>query len=91
MKLKIKVTQEHISRGVRGRCHSCPIALAVREHGYQTPFVGVRNIYPYGVDMCGNFNLPFKIAHMPQTAVDFARNFDYGRQVEPFEFEVEIK
>lgn len=91
MKLKVKVTQEHIDQAKRGDCCYCPIALAVRKHGYQTPFVGVVTIYPHGVDIHGNFNLPFKAARMPLEAVDFARNFDYGREVEPFEFEVEIK
>lgn len=29
--MKIEVTQEHIERGIRGACASCPVALAIQD------------------------------------------------------------
>lgn len=82
-KLHVSVTQAHIDAGVSKSECRCPIALALTDAGCT------------GVEV-GNFTVGFKYGtqhvdvDIPQLVERFVRDFDFGRQVFPFEFDLEF-
>lgn len=76
----VKVTQEHIRKGVRCDQWSCPIAHALNE---QTGHPGwtVHNEFAQTNDL--SVALPFG-------ARVFVSSFDRNREVYPFEFELDL-
>lgn len=80
----IEVTQEHIDAGKRAECGSCPVALAFKE-AFPNRMVragyGVLQAYQWGAYV-------FK-ARTPLDVQLFMLEFDEGRPVQPFTFEVE--
>lgn len=83
--MKIRVRQEHIDKGVCNSPWECPIALAAQEA------IGTDelSVWPYLLTWCAG-----ELVHeadMPRPAREFIENFDDGRPVEPFEFEIEVK
>jgi hypothetical protein len=87
--MRIRVTQEHIDRGFRWNCDSCPITLAILERfpGWyvQTTPVDVR-FRRYGEP----FHPP---TPLPPIAKDFIQNldsYDVYRTVSPIEFDLII-
>jgi len=73
----IRVTQEHIDSGDKGRATSCPIANALRCEGY---------VYP---SVCAQFvRVGARMYNLPDSVTNFIQNFDKGVEVEPFEFEL---
>lgn len=92
MKTKVEVKPHHIAEAKAGcgqrNPYSCPIARALKEQ--QILFHGVTQ---EGIDfinpnMVDGFNDGF--ATLPIEAVTFIQDFDEGRKVKPFSFEVEI-
>jgi hypothetical protein len=83
--LKISVTQEHIDNGVRGNCEKDPIALAMIDAKWMRPWVGPLTIRTDGFNG-GCMRQSFET---PEIVWKFLSDFDNGRPVEPFEFEVE--
>ncbi len=82
--MKIRVTSEHIRRGEQHSLSACPIALAVREHdGFADAEVGSFFVYKGR-----SFLFPPSFT-TPSKAAKFIQDFDAGRAVEPFEFELE--
>jgi hypothetical protein len=80
MRITIDVTADDIANGVRGRCSTCPVALAVRRvPGLEKWEVGGMSAF-YGAS---SFPLPC-------AASRFIMDFDGGRPVEPFSFEVDV-
>ena len=78
--MKISVTQQHIDSGVRGSCTSDPIALALKDLGYERPWIGVHYIRLDKVDV-----------HMPSEVYEFLKRFDNGLPpLDPFEFSLEF-
>jgi hypothetical protein len=83
--VKIKVTQEHIDKGIRCSPYSCPIALAVEDYDSSIKFsVGVSKINIYG-----DVSEPCKQYRLPEEAREFVDKFDHDFIVEPFEFELQ--
>jgi hypothetical protein len=76
--MKITVTQEHIDKGIREDCTACPIALALRERGFDKYSVGRYAIYP-------NWGRRGAVG-LSRAAVRFTREFDQGLPVQPFSF-----
>ena len=77
--MKISVTQQHIDRGVKGSATSDPIALALLDAGWEKAYAGAstlkdKNRYAFTT---------------PPEVYRFMRDFDTGRRVEPFDFELE--
>lgn len=85
----IEVTEPDIVQGSRHDSYMCPIALAVKRVivCYQVAedyiAVGVRTIALGGA---GN---RFVVA-MPQNAIEFIYNFDFGNPVESFSFTADL-
>ena len=75
--MKVQVTEEDIAKGVPLKIHKCPVARAIaRVVGKE---VRVANL-SYSFD---GSEFP-----LPSVAIDFIADFDIGRPVQPFEFEL---
>jgi hypothetical protein len=80
----IEVRQDHIDKGLKKNCHSCPVALAVKEK-----FPNWRQISINGFDLYhGYFDI--KCVELPVKVYNFVGNFDSGRPVKPFKFKIKI-
>ncbi len=75
--MKISVTQSHIDKGKQGQCSNCPVALAMNE-------VMDKVAVAYNYFLIGDGP---RIA-LPAIVQTFILDFDCGRHVEPFEFEI---
>lgn len=84
----IKVKQKHINKGLRYKNMSyfdrnmamtecCPVALAMKDNGYDKPYVSDNRIYQNGKLICSN-----------DLVRQFTRLFDARKEVKPFEFEL---
>lgn len=81
--MEISVTKEDIKKGNQGHCRDCPIALAAsRAFGVD---VLVRSRYVAVDAVPGGRNA---IYSLPENARNFINNFDNGRPVRPFRFEL---
>jgi hypothetical protein len=80
--MKITVTQKHIDEGQRGSPTQDPIAFAMIDAGLEHPHAGVTYLSWVEDDRK-------RFAKAPQEVYDFMLDFDNGRPVLPFEFEVE--
>jgi hypothetical protein len=84
MNIKIDVTDTHIMRGQRGSPEQCPAALAFLAAGINAK---VFSVYIIWVDKKGH-------EHHTYTPKDFRQwllKFDYGEQVLPTSFEIELR
>ena len=75
--MKVRVTEDHIKRGIPGLGEQCPIALALRDCGWRAAIVTDRHWWPH----------PAKWIPLTADALRFVRDFDRKDPVEPFEFE----
>lgn len=85
--MQIQVKQEHIDKGVQGKCGSCPIALAINENLVDGV---ISNVRYSRVDLVKNEVYLAEELWLPPEASRFIRSFDNGEQVQPFSFELEI-
>lgn len=81
--MRIVVTQGHIDRGRPTCTMACPVALAAIDAGLRHPTVS-----RYSIVQCGRVGTRVRL---PPKAVDFIRDFDQRRVVEPFEFDLETE
>ena len=83
--MRVKVTQDHIDRGLRSHTRCCPLALALQS--------ATGNIYIcVGSSLVWDTNKPGEIyGHISTRAEHFVEDFDNGEPVVPFEFELEMK
>ena len=86
--MRVNVTDEHISGGIRGSYSSCPIALAIRDKvsDSRKDEVDVGRLY---VSLPAD-DEPSVIEdyRLSIEACNFIEDYDRGRLVEPFEFEL---
>ncbi len=80
--VKVDVTEEDITRGVRGSCTACPVALALRR-ATGTNWASVDDSV---MESAHSFNR----AETPPEVVKFIYLFDAQGRVEPFSFEVDL-
>ena len=78
----IQVTQQHIDFGLRGSCSSDPLSLAMLDAGLSEPWVSPA-YFRWKKDGKTYFH------PIPENVVEFIIDFDNGKEVRPFEFEVE--
>ena len=84
--MKVQVTQDHINTGWRRSHNWCPIGNAIRGmDGICEVTVGANRIV-WVTARSGSFE-----ADTPARAEQFIKDFDNGRGVEPFEFDLEPK
>lgn len=77
---RVHVTADHIQHGLRARCDTCPIALALT-----AAFPGQRAWVDTGIAYIGK-----RLILLPKAARTFIAEFDAGKKVEPFTFEVKL-
>lgn len=75
--MKITVTREDITNGQKCSTNRCPIALAATRATRHHVIVSTSYIMLPGIEV-----------PLPNSACTFIGEFDSGRTVEPFEFEV---
>lgn len=80
--MKITVTQDDIDCGFRSNCHLCPIARAIaRETGRHSKFI--RFDSPERIEVgCEVYQTS------DQNVINFILDFDCGKPVQPFSFEM---
>lgn len=89
--VKIEVTQNHIEAGARRSCDRCPIALALLDAGFPSPYVSskwARLNHDYGQpEQQGKRQQ----VSLPEIAQQFVRFFDSPHHsVEPFSFTIKV-
>ena len=83
MEMTIDVEQDHIAKGYRHSFGFCPIALAMREHGFTHVMVGADASWDY-------LGRPY-IGKVPWEAREFITKFDLGHRVGPFSFVIDYE
>ena len=81
----INVTADDIVNGIRGKCVSCPVALAISKV-FPKYFVVVRN-----TEVHLNHSALVQTIQLPNSAVNFIDDFDNNKPVEPFSFELDYE
>lgn len=91
MKLKLKVTKEHIEKGEREDETSCPIALALMECTIYGQKI-IRAVVNSGSSIaCRTENgYDYKVVGFDPDIATFIDAFDLGDDVEPFEKELNV-
>jgi hypothetical protein len=89
--MRISVTQDHIKKGRKASCGHCPIALALKDAGLKDISVESHHVtihngrkYIENGKECAYHRIlvPYEVTH-------FIYDFDNGRKVETFEFELD--
>jgi hypothetical protein len=80
--MKITVTQEDIDEGIIKDCIRCPIARAIGRAFGEKASVAQTDYY-----VSGRWN-SLKPKKLPNVATEFIYDFDAGRPVHPFTFEL---
>jgi hypothetical protein len=88
MKITLKITQEHIDKG-QLTCTHCPIALSLKDMGYNFPWIEEWGIYIYP-DTKYTF-ADYRNVELPDEVIDWIRDFDMSLPVTPVEFELELE
>jgi len=91
--MHFQVTAEDISLGVKGSAWECPVARAIRRKSTPELYFHVRLDHPEaGVSTLVLFeakgSVPRRGLVLPSCVDIFARKFDKGELVEPFEFDL---
>lgn len=88
--MRVDVTQDDIDRGRPRVACACPIAKAVeRCCGYEYVLVGHRDVRGYRPGDVRRIVIP--ATPLPSEAAAFVRDFDAGRSVSPFSFDLEVE
>lgn len=74
----IKVIQSDIDNGFKCECRGCPIYYALIRTGFEDPIVTNEYITEFHYSYI-----------LPKVAQKFIDDFDAGRKVKPFEFEID--
>src|SRR6185312_5049081 len=91
-RMKIEVTQTHIEEGRRRSrfyggpdfpSEACPIALALRDAGFESPRVTMTQIITDSLGWSGAIPIP-------EEAATFVHLFDTERPVKPFTFDLPV-
>ena len=80
--MRIEVTQEDIDNGEKRKCDTCAVAIAAHR-AFKDCIILVD-----GEQMDVIRNGKWKVIDLPDSATRFIEDFDAGRPVQPFSFEV---
>ena len=89
--IKVCVTQKHINKGKRQFPACCPVSYAIREaldDMLGKVYVCVYKHYFTAIMKTKSLSYNYNII-LPSNAMEFIRNFDTGKQVKPFSFNIE--
>lgn len=87
--MKITVTTEDIKNGLADSPCLCPIALAMKRAGFEFPPRLDNGVHPTQI-YCSKDGRKL-VLPTPDVAREFIYAFDEARDVEPFEFDLEVK
>jgi hypothetical protein len=79
----VKVTKEHIKKGLQGNCSRCPIALALRDVTGSDCVVGGITATLKDLGIC-------YVYYLSEPARNFVYNFDKDRKVKPATFRIKL-
>ena len=71
--MKIQVTRKHIKAGKMGRMTLCPIALALKERGFENVKITTETVEVDGAELT-----------LSPSEAKFVDDFDSGKPVKPF-------
>ena len=80
----IRVTQEHIDKGVRDDCRQCPVALAIQE-----ATKSIVDVLPMYCQFTYISDWPGKAVNLPIEVTEFIKGFDSEGFGLPFTFELD--
>ena len=86
--ITISVTKKDIAKG-DNYCESCPIALAAKRRGFYDPFV-THDLLLYNAPNEYRGDNREYCRRLPESARQFAKDFDAGNAVKPFRFKLQI-
>ena len=93
--MKIAVKQKHIDKGETRSARCCPIALAVNERLHKKHYCYVNRfniiIYDRNEDQRLSMRHDSFYADYMHPVRKFIRDFDNGNEVEPFEFDLNMR
>jgi hypothetical protein len=81
--MKVEVTEKDIRTGIQADCMECPIALAIN----RSLGSGHARVRRHRIDM---YNPTLKCIPLPSEARAFVLDFDRGKEVLPFSFEIAV-
>lgn len=84
--VRCPVTAEHLKNGQRQKCHTCPVALAVKAI-FPGMLVNVTNRYITVLNAKGSWVL---YAITPPEIAEYVDLIDEGEPVDPYRFEIEF-
>lgn len=89
--MKLTITQECIDAGSRSDAYYCPIALSAKEQlGNVSVYAGIQGLEVYTENEHGELDYGHKTVYWyPPNVKNFVRDFDAGKTVNPFEWELE--
>ncbi|AXH46556.1 hypothetical protein SEA_ROBINSPARKLES_111 [Gordonia phage RobinSparkles] len=89
--MRVTVTQKHIDKGLPCRSYACPIAEAINDKGYVSS-VTDESVYITSKSEAARANnsddVNWKKYTLPKSAKQFVNDFDSGKKVKPFTFEM---
>jgi len=91
-KITVRVTQEHIDRGIPYDSCACPIAISLHEMA-ENGKLGLHAwswIVDQGYVFFSHIHDVNNASRLPNIADEFISAFDSGRPVNPIEFELEV-
>jgi hypothetical protein len=84
--VQIDITAEHISSGRAKDCERCPIALALK-----VAFPEASEIHVWGASASVVFSDDIHCLLLPESALQFIREFDRTGSSQPFAFTAEMR
>jgi hypothetical protein len=82
-RIRVKITQKHISSGIPGDASNCAGALALADAGIDDPLVFPKS-HKQNVIVFGK-TIRQEINRIPQRFLEFSSRFDEGKKVEPLD------
>jgi hypothetical protein len=87
-RVRVRVEWLDIEAGRRKNCVSCPLALAIHRAAGLPVYVAAEDV---GECTGDPGDLGMRLGTLPARARRFVKNFDAGRDVQPFEFTLQIR
>lgn len=85
--MQIKVTQEHIDKGVKGVARKCPIALALKEATHLNASIWLQiHLKPYDWQSGDSYEYD---GLTPPDVFRKLQYFDLTKEMQPFTFEID--
>lgn len=87
--IEVKVTESDIKKGIRFSSSHCPLSIAIaRSTGLDYVYVGPNDVVVHKERPSGYTAYTGHHFMLPQQAIDFRRDFDDLKHVNPFTFEI---